>query len=39
MVAGGCEKEASDEMIIRRISGFGVPVLVASVIFQFGSLA
>ena len=30
MVAGGCEKEASDEMIIRRISGFGVPVLVAS---------
>ena len=30
MVAGGCEKEASDERIIRKISEFGIPVLVAS---------
>ncbi len=30
LVACGCEKEASDERIIKVISGIGVPVLVAS---------
>jgi predicted RNase H-like nuclease (RuvC/YqgF family) len=30
LVASGCVKEASDEGIIRLISGVGVPVLVAS---------
>jgi hypothetical protein len=30
LVASGCEKEASDERIIRAISEAGVPVLVAS---------
>ncbi len=27
---GGCEKEASDEKIVRAVSAFGIPVLVAS---------
>jgi len=29
-VAGGCEKEASDERLIEIISSIGIPVLVAS---------
>jgi uncharacterized protein len=29
-VAGGCEKEASDERMVREVSRFGVPVLIAS---------
>jgi uncharacterized protein len=30
LVASGCEKEASDERIVKIISGAGIPVLVAS---------
>lgn len=29
-MAGGCEKEASDERIVKILSGFGVPVIIAS---------
>jgi len=29
-VASGCEKEASDERIVRVLSGHGIPVLVAA---------
>jgi predicted RNase H-like nuclease (RuvC/YqgF family) len=30
LLGGGCQKEASDEGIIKAISGFGIPVLIAS---------
>jgi len=30
LVGMGCEKEASDEKIVKRISDFGIPVLIAS---------
>ncbi|MEW6036592.1 MAG: DUF460 domain-containing protein [Candidatus Micrarchaeota archaeon] len=30
LVGSGCEKEASDERIVRAVSSFGIPVLVAS---------
>jgi predicted RNase H-like nuclease (RuvC/YqgF family) len=30
LVASGCEKEASDERLVKVVSGIGIPVLVAS---------
>jgi predicted RNase H-like nuclease (RuvC/YqgF family) len=30
LIGSGCEKEANDERIVRVISGFGIPVLIAA---------